>query len=109
MYFTCIYTVCNPFIGASGLTAGNLLARSGLKVLILEKHYNTGGGTHSWEDKGYEWDTGIHYVGSCIQADSGSSTGKVLRFLTDDKLKWESIGELIDVIKLKERDLNATI
>ena len=38
--------------GASGLTAGNLLARSGLKVLILEKHYNTGGGTHSWEDKG---------------------------------------------------------
>ena len=77
--------------------------------MILEKHYNTGGGTHSWEDKGYEWDTGIHYVGSCIQAESGSSTGKVLRFLTDDKLKWESIGDLIDVVKLKERDLIGTI
>ena len=94
--------------------------------MILEKHYNTGGGTHSWEDKGqgftnqfkcdrylgpcipdkgYEWDTGIHYVGNSINADSGSSTGKVLEFLTDGKLKWESMGNLIDVIKLKEKVL----
>ena len=52
-------------------------------------------------DKGYEWDTGIHYVGNSINADSGSSTGKVLEFLTDGKLKWERMGDLIDVIKLK--------
>ena len=55
-------------------------------------------------DKGYEWDTGIHYVGNSINAHSGSSTGKVLEFLTDGKLKWESMGDLIDVIKIKEKE-----
>ena len=40
---------------------------SGKKVLVLEKHYNTGGGTHSWEANGYEWDTGVHYVGHTIK------------------------------------------
>ena len=60
-------------------------------------------GNSTIPDKGYEWDTGIHYVGNSINADSGSSTGKVLEFLTDSKLKWESMGDLIDVIKLKAK------
>ena len=38
-----------------------LLAKVGKRVLVLEQHYIAGGTTHSFEDKGFEFDTGLHY------------------------------------------------
>ena len=49
--------------GIAGLYLGALLSRLGRKVLCLEQHYIAGGCMHCFEDKGYEFDTGIHYVG----------------------------------------------
>jgi all-trans-retinol 13,14-reductase len=36
---------------------------TGKKVLVLEKHDQAGGCCHSFNEKGYEFDTGIHYIG----------------------------------------------
>ena len=50
--------------GMGGLTTAALLSRLGKKVLVLEQHYTIGGFTHSYERQGYEWDVGVHYIGS---------------------------------------------
>jgi len=42
----------------------SLLAKLGHRVLVLEQHYIAGGMTHSFVDKGYEFDVGIHYLGN---------------------------------------------
>ena len=46
-------------IGAS--TCASALAQSGQRVLVLEKHFRTGGCTHSFrsQDKTAEFDTGL--------------------------------------------------
>lgn len=49
--------------GIGSLYCAGLLARAGKKVVVLEQHYVAGGCTHSWHDKGFEFDTGLHYVG----------------------------------------------
>ena len=49
--------------GMGGLYCGALLAKAGKKVVVLEQHYVSGGCTHTFEDRGYEFDTGLHYVG----------------------------------------------
>jgi len=87
--------------GGSGLVAANMMSRAGLKVLVLERHYIVGGCTHTWEENGYEWDTGVHYVGESISHESPKSTGKVLKFLTDGKLKWEIMDDVYDIVKLR--------
>ena len=48
----------------SGLTCGSLLSKLGQKVLVLEKHYVAGGMTHTFLEKGYEFDVGVHYLGN---------------------------------------------
>ena len=78
-----------------------MMSRAGLKVLVLERHYIVGGCTHTWEENGYEWDTGVHYVGESISHESPKSTGRVLKFLTDGKLKWETMDDVYDIVKLE--------
>jgi hypothetical protein len=51
--------------GIGGLTTASILARAGKKVLVLEQHDQCGGCCHSFTEKGYEFDTGIHYIGEC--------------------------------------------
>jgi len=50
--------------GMSGLTCAALLARAGKRVLVLEQHDRTGGGTHTYDlgPKSYTFDSGLHYV-----------------------------------------------
>jgi len=51
----------------SSLYLAALLAKVGRKVLVLEQHYIAGGCTHTFKDKGFEFDTGVHYVGQATQ------------------------------------------
>lgn len=44
--------------GVGGLTAAALLAKAGKRVLILEQHDQAGGCTHTFENKGFEFDVG---------------------------------------------------
>ena len=49
--------------GMGSLYCAGLLAKAGHRCVILEQHYVTGGCTHSFQDHGFEFDTGLHYVG----------------------------------------------
>ena len=71
--------------GISGLYLGSSLARVGKKVLVLEQHYVAGGCTHIFEDKGYEFDTGLHYVGR------GSKYGHLLDLMSTGKDRAELV------------------
>lgn len=49
--------------GVGGLTCGCYLAKSGLKVLIVEQHDKPGGYCTSFFRKGYRFDVGVRYLG----------------------------------------------
>jgi prolycopene isomerase len=51
--------------GIGGLTAGALLARGGLGVLVVERHDRVGGYAHSFRRSRYLFDSAVHVVGGC--------------------------------------------
>lgn len=44
--------------GVGGLSCGALLAKYGVKVVVLESHDIPGGAAHSWVQKGYHFESG---------------------------------------------------
>mmetsp|Transcript_42543 Transcript_42543/g.133317 ORF Transcript_42543/g.133317 Transcript_42543/m.133317 type:complete len:615 (-) Transcript_42543:439-2283(-) len=48
--------------GMGGLSCAAMLARLGRKVVVLEQHDIAGGGTHTFELKGFKFDSGLHYT-----------------------------------------------
>ncbi len=84
--------------GVGGLTVATWLAKAGEKVAVFERHYMPGGFTHNFKRKhGFQWDTGVHYVGNV--GENGSLRG-LFDFLTNHKLDWEPIGEVYDVVHI---------
>jgi len=47
--------------GIGGLIAANLLARSGLRVLLIEQHYMVGGYCSTFRRKGFTFDAATHF------------------------------------------------
>ena len=72
--------------GIGGLTTAALLSRIGKKVLVLEQHYIAGGCTHCFEDEGYEFDTGIHYIGNVEKRQ------ELLNMITEHPIEWDKMG-----------------
>ena len=72
--------------GIGGLTTAGLLSKFGKKVLVLEQHYIAGGTTHSFEDKGVEHETGLHYIGNIKKLTN------VLDLLTFNPISWCKMG-----------------
>lgn len=87
--------------GIASLTAAAILARSGKKVVVLEKHYQIGGFTHTFMRKGYEWNTGLHYVGQVHN--ETTSLRKVFDYISNRQLKWASMGEVYDQFFFPDR------
>ena len=79
--------------GMGGMTTTAALAKLGERVLVLEQHYVPGGFTHTFSRKGYTWDVGVHAVGEVTKH---SLPGRVLAWLTDDRLQWASLGPVYD-------------
>ncbi len=75
--------------GMSGLTCSSLLALEGKKVLMLEKHFKFGGYTHTFKRNGFEWDVGIHYIGSVHKKNTFSR--RVFDKISNNKLKWNKM------------------
>ena len=80
--------------GIGSLTTAGFLARAGKKVLVLEQHYEPGGFCHTFKRKKFEWDVGVHYVGSMHSPHTIER--KALDHLTDKKLEWASMGSPYD-------------
>jgi all-trans-retinol 13,14-reductase len=70
-------------------------------VLVLEQHDQAGGCCHTFIDKGYEFDTGIHYVGEMAE---GTSTRVLVDQLTMGKLDWTKLEDTFDTVVLGSGD-----
>lgn len=82
--------------GIGGMTAAALLAKTGLRVCVLEQHYVPGGFTHTFTRGPYRWDVGVHAVGEVTVK---SMPGRLLRALTDGKLEWAPLGPVYDTFR----------
>ncbi len=79
--------------GMGGMTAAAMLSKLGRRVLVLEQHNIPGGFTQTFRRPGYRWDVGVHIVGEMTER---AYTGRLLTWLTDGRLQWESVGEIYD-------------
>jgi phytoene dehydrogenase-like protein len=87
--------------GVGGLTTAALLARHGDKrVLVLEQHYTPGGFTLVFRRPGYEWDTGVHYVG---EMGEGGALFSLLDQVTGGAVRWARMPECYDRVALGPR------
>ena len=81
--------------GIGGLTAAVLLGTHGNKrVLMLERHYEVGGFTHTFRRPGYQWDVGLHYIGQ--MQDRSSDVRRAFDHLTAGKVEWQAMPEVYD-------------
>jgi all-trans-retinol 13,14-reductase len=94
--------------GIGGLTAAVLLAvHGGKRVLVLERHYEVGGFTHTFRRPGYEWDVGLHYIGQ-VQ-DDRSKARRAFDHITEGKVEWQAMPDIYDrfIIQGQRFDLSA--
>ena len=78
--------------GIGGMYTAALLAKVGKRVLVLEQHYVAGGCMHVFEEKGFEFDTGVHYIGKA------EKYGMLLNMLTEPghEVAWAQMGTAAD-------------
>lgn len=87
--------------GIGGLTAAAALARRGRRVLVLERHYQLGGQTQTFQRREYTFATGVHYIGGVgDEAGPAGQFGRLLRWLTGGRLRFASIGSPYDIVRL---------
>src|SRR5499425_1717104 len=65
--------------GIGGLFCGNILAKSGVKVLLLEKHYMLGGFCSTFRRRGFIFDAATHFYP--LLGNPATLTGKLLQDL----------------------------
>ncbi|XP_037093628.1 all-trans-retinol 13,14-reductase-like [Pollicipes pollicipes] len=79
--------------GIGGLSVAAIMAKAGKKVLVLEQHDQAGGCCHTFIDKGYEFDVGIHYIGNL---NSQTSAKTLIDQLTHGQLQWAALDDEFD-------------
>ncbi|XP_060642931.2 all-trans-retinol 13,14-reductase [Anolis sagrei] len=88
--------------GYGGLAVAVMLSKAGKRVLVLEQHGKAGGCCHTFNEKGYEFDVGIHYVG---QMEEGSILRMMIDQLTDGQLQWAKMDSPFDTLILGDPDV----
>ncbi|KAI3360287.1 hypothetical protein L3Q82_014603, partial [Scortum barcoo] len=87
--------------GVGGLTAAALLSKAGKRVVILEQHDQAGGCTHTFQNKGFEFDVGIHYLG---QLHENSLLKVALDQITGGQLQFTRLEKHFDTLVLGQPD-----
>lgn len=73
--------------GMGGLACGVILAKAGLKVVVLEKNHQVGGSLQVFSREKRIFDTGVHYVGGLQENGNLNLFFKYLGILDEIKLK----------------------
>ncbi|KAG5280090.1 hypothetical protein AALO_G00084830 [Alosa alosa] len=81
--------------GIGGLGLAVLLAKVGKRVLVLEQHDRAGGCCHTFTEKGFEFDVGIHYIGDLLEHKPFRC---MLDQLTNGQLQWEPLNNPYDTV-----------
>jgi len=87
--------------GMGGLATAVILAKEGKRILVLEQHDIAGGNLHTFEEEGYEFDTGLHYVGGKV-GDKHSDLRKQIDNITDGQVEWAKMDQVYDVAMVGE-------
>ena len=82
--------------GISGLATAAALSVTGDRVLVLEQHYQPGGLTHVFRRGHFEWDVGIHYIGTIHE---NADWYLQLMALTEGNIEFEPLGDPVDKIR----------
>lgn len=86
--------------GLGGLECGALLAKRGLKVLVLERSNQPGGCMQSFRRGGLHYDTGLHYVGGLAPGQAMHDAFAELGLLD---LPWERMDDDFDHVVISGR------
>uniref|UniRef100_A0A670JW88 All-trans-retinol 13,14-reductase n=1 Tax=Podarcis muralis TaxID=64176 RepID=A0A670JW88_PODMU len=87
--------------GYGGLAVAVMLSKAGKRVLVLEQHGKAGGCCHTFNEKGFEFDVGIHYIG---RMQENSSQRMIIDQLTDGQLQWAEMDSPFDTVILGDPD-----
>ncbi|ESO08037.1 hypothetical protein HELRODRAFT_110282 [Helobdella robusta] len=86
--------------GIGALTTGALLSKVGKRVLVLEQHDQAGGCCHTFIEKEFEFDVGIHYVGEM-------KSRTIVKFLLDQvsqgQIVWDHLDSDFDMVVLSNK------
>merc|ERR1712109_420185 len=83
--------------GIGGMTTAVLMAKVGKKVLVLEQHDQAGGCCHTFIDKGYEFDVGIHYIGEMGHQTLNKT---LLDQICEGQVEWAPLDDDFDVVHI---------
>jgi len=89
--------------GIGGLCTAALMAKADRRVLVLEQHDQAGGCCHSFVDKNYEFDVGIHYIG---EMNKPSINKTLCDQITEGQLEWAPLDSDYDVVSIGYSDEN---
>uniref|UniRef100_A0A3P9LN49 Si:ch1073-13h15.3 n=1 Tax=Oryzias latipes TaxID=8090 RepID=A0A3P9LN49_ORYLA len=81
--------------GIGGLTAAATMAKAGKKVLVLEQHDQAGGCCHTFIEKGFEFDVGLHYIG---QVHENSLLRITFDQITEGQLEFQELNPHFDTV-----------
>jgi all-trans-retinol 13,14-reductase len=85
--------------GIGGLACACALTRSGLKVLVLERHSVAGGLTQTFSRAGFTWAVGMHYLG---EMGEGGLARRVLDWLSGGAISFLPSGPVYDTVHLPD-------
>lgn len=80
--------------GIGGLTTGAFLAKQGMRVTVIEKHYQIGGYAHNFSRKGFTWEAAVHTV---PLSDKGVVRSILAQLGINDKIETVSHHEMYRV------------
>jgi len=83
--------------GIGSLTTAAIMSRAGKRVLVLEQHDQAGGCCHTFIDKGYEFDVGIHYIGEMGHQTLNKT---LLDQICEGQVEWSPLDDDFDVIQI---------